>query len=101
MNKPIPSLVDSPEHFGECHQRWMQRRSRKAEEQNYQEAWSTEQCMFCRYFIPLVGAFIEDYGVCSNARSSFDGIVRFEHDGCSEFAEGEWWRQKEAGEEAR
>lgn len=95
MNKPAPSLVDSPDHFKECHDRWMQRRNRETESSNYQDEWFGEQCMFCRYYIPLAGVFTEDYGACSNARSVFDGVVRFEHDGCPEFVEGEWWEQIE------
>ena len=38
---------------------------------------------------------MEEYGVCSNPSSPFDGTVRFEHDGCSEFAAGEWWQEDE------
>ena len=72
----------------------MQRRNREAESPDYQDEWLDEQCMFCRYYIPLAGAFAEDYGVCSNEHSPFDGIVRLEHDGCSEFAEGEWGENK-------
>jgi hypothetical protein len=98
MSDERPSLVDSPEHANECHQRWMLRRNRKADTPGYRDEWYGEQCMFCAYFIPLVGAFADDYGVCSNSLSAFDGIVRFEHDGCSEFIEGEWWQEKEKKE---
>jgi len=85
------SLVDSPRHFKACHKRWMERRNRRAEAKDYRDMWLEEQCMFCRYFVPLTGVFGEDYGACSNAQSPSDGMVRFEHDGCSEFAQGEWW----------
>jgi hypothetical protein len=94
MNKHGISLVDSSDHLNACHERWMERRNRKTESPEYQDDWLAEQCLFCRYYIPLVGIFMEDYEVCSNANSPSDGLVRFEHDGCVEFSHGEWWDAK-------
>jgi hypothetical protein len=70
----------------------MARRSRKQEADGYKEEWWAEQCGMCRYLIPLSGAFADDYGICSNPRSDFDGLVRFEHDGCDKFSAAEDWR---------
>ena len=78
-------LANSYEHFRNCHERWMDRRNRIVEAEDYKDEWFDEQCLFCKYFIPLIGIFVDDYGACSNPASPFDGIVRFEHDGCSEF----------------
>lgn len=58
----------------------------------YLDTWYAEQCMHCRFFIPLSGALAEDWGVCSNPDSSFDGLVRFEQDGCRRFSQSSgWW----------
>ena len=35
--------------------------------------------------MPLAGALGDDWGACSGALSPFDGMVRFEHDGCDAF----------------
>jgi hypothetical protein len=78
-------------HFRACHERWMEKRNRKQEEPGYKDEWYAEQCGMCKYFAPLSGAFAEDYGVCSNSSSEFDGFVRFEHDGCDVFSESEGW----------
>ena len=49
----------------------------------------------CPHFVPLVGAFSEDWGVCSNARSPRDGLATFEHDGCEHWEETEeLWQQR-------
>jgi len=62
---------------------------------NYKDEWYGEQCLHCRFFIPLSGVFIEDWGACSNPKSKFDGAVRFEHDGCKEFEMVDsWWPPK-------
>ena len=95
MRETNLSLVGSSTHFKECHERWMERRNRIVESPEYLDQWLDEQCMFCQYYIPLTGAFMEDYGACSNALSPLDGTVRFEHDGCTEFAPGEWWQMPE------
>ena len=46
------------------------------------EIWGIQQCFNCCYFIPLSGAFQNDYGGCTNKKSPFDKQVMFEHDGC-------------------
>lgn len=99
-----PSLIDSLEHFKTSHTRWMERRNRRAESPEYKDEWLSKQCLECRYYIPLIGAFTEDYGACSNSRSPFDGTVRFEHDGCEEFSrasspDDEYWDRFLAEEE--
>ena len=85
------NLRDDKEHANQCHTRWMRRRNRKQEELDYAENWYSEQCGGCIYFIPLMGILSDDYGVCSNPESDFDGIVRFEHDGCGQYAQAEDW----------
>lgn len=85
MNVTSNQLLHNKQHFDSCHARWMKRRNRKQEDPKYKEEWYAEQCLMCKYFIPLTGVFIEDYGACSNPSSAFDGVIRFEHDGCIEF----------------
>lgn len=80
-------------HAEACHKRWLARRNRKQESERYREDWWAEQCGRCRYFVPLVGALGTDYGACTNPSSAFDGMVRFEHDGCVEFTDAEEWAQ--------
>jgi hypothetical protein len=75
-------------HFDECHERWVKRSHRDLTNPQPDE-WLSTQCLTCAYYIPLVGKFSEDYGVCSNARSPSDGIVMFEHDGCELHAEAD------------
>ncbi len=60
------------------------------ERPDYNPDWAAQQCLFCRYFIPLSGALVEDWGACSNPLSPFDGIVRFEHDGCDAFSRADY-----------
>lgn len=73
------------ERFKVIHERWMKKRNRKQESNLYQDEWYSEQCFMCEYYIPLSGEIGCDYGVCSNSNSSYDGQVRFEHDGCDKF----------------
>ena len=88
------SLVESMEHFRICHARWMKERHRRVEDIDYPETWYRQQCMFCKFFIPLSGVFMDDYGACSNPDAPFDKRVMFEHDGCEAFAEAEvWWNK--------
>ena len=79
-------MAEDRSHFKACHERWMEKRNRKQEEPDYKDEWYGEQCGMCEYFIWLSGAFAEDYGTCSNSSSKFDGLVRFEHDGCDVFS---------------
>jgi hypothetical protein len=69
-----------------AHVRWLQFRNRVAGEPDYLEEWYWEQCADCRHWCPLAGPRGEDWGVCQNVESPFDGRVRFEHDGCDKFA---------------
>jgi hypothetical protein len=86
------SLIEDHDHFKACHERWSERLNRDQNSPEYKDEWWAEQCLQCRFFIPLVGVFIEDYGACSNPLSPCDGTVRFEHDGCEHFSEVmEWW----------
>ena len=64
-------------HFRTTHDRW-------GEAGTGNGTAPTAQCGDCRYFIPLDGAFIEDWGVCSNRASALDGEVVLEHHGCAE-----------------
>ncbi|MGN6697121.1 MAG: DUF3027 domain-containing protein [Thermomicrobiales bacterium] len=86
MNMPRPKLASDREHFRACHARWMETRNRTMEEADYPDRWYAEQCGGCQYFVRLAGAFIEDYGACTNQTSPCDGRVMFEHDGCDQFA---------------
>jgi hypothetical protein len=69
----------------------IQRRNRRTEDPDYPESWVYEQCGRCRFWFPLAGDMGEDYGVCANARSPFDGFVRFEHDGCEAYEDAGAW----------
>ncbi len=92
------SLVESREHFRACHERWVKLLNRDQDDPAYQDEWYSEQCLACRYYIPLSGAFGEDWGVCSNEESEFDRHVMFEHDGCSGFSRAEeWWSLRSEG----
>jgi hypothetical protein len=78
-------LANSMAHFKACHERWMERLHHRFDDPNFKEEWSDQQCMDCKFFTPLTGVFVDDWGVCSNPASEFDGIVRFEHDGCDAY----------------
>ena len=69
----------------DVHARWMDQRNRWQESDAYRDEWYASQCGACRWWVPLSGALGLDYGGCTNARSAFDGRIRFEHDGCDEF----------------
>jgi hypothetical protein len=85
-------LPDDPEHFQKCHERWVKRGERiQIGVDKYPDEWFGQQCMSCRFYIPLVGVFSTDWGVCSNPNSLADGTVRFEHDACDAYEEGEQW----------
>ena len=81
----MENLNNDAEHFSACHERWMKRRNREIEVEDAINNWYYEQCLRCRYYLPLSGVFSEDYGACSNVASPFDGRVMFEHDGCDQF----------------
>jgi hypothetical protein len=81
-------LEDDTSHFQSCHKRWTERRNRKQESPDYKDEWYQEQCFACKFYVALVGAFVEDYGACTNENSPFDKQVMFEHDGCEHFVYG-------------
>jgi hypothetical protein len=68
------------------HDRWLRRRNRSQESSEYRDEWYGEQCLHCRFYIPLQEPLGFDYGACANPASPFDGRVMFEHDGCNWFA---------------
>ena len=82
-----PGLARDFAHARACHERWIQRLNRDGDSAHYPDEWFGSQCGACRFFIPLTGALIEDWGACSNPQSPFDGRVMFEHDGCDAFDE--------------
>ena len=76
-------LLHDKAHADRTHKRWMRMRNRVQEDkENYRDIWGLQQCFNCRYFVPLSGAFQDDYGGCTNEKSPFDKHVMFEHDGC-------------------
>jgi hypothetical protein len=81
-----PPLANNSDHFNQCHARWRTRLHRDQSPGSYKDEWYAQQCLHCRYFVPLTGAFALDYGACTNPASPCDATVRFEHDGCDEFA---------------
>jgi hypothetical protein len=89
-SRPKP-VKDNPEWFRLCHERWMEKRNRRNEDPAYRDEWWSQQCGACRYWVPLSGVFAEDYGVCAGSTSDFDGLVRFEHDGCAAHESTEGW----------
>ena len=85
MSDEKPYLGADEQHLRACHIRWTKRLHRNPLDPNYQDGWGIQQCGGCRYFIPLAGVFADDWGGCTNAASSFDQRVMFEHDGCDAF----------------
>ncbi len=87
----MKNKANDASHYRAAHQRWMDKRNRKMEQDDYLEQWSSQQCGMCAFWLPLGGMFGEDYGVCSNPDSTFDSHCRFEHDGCeSHVGTPEW-----------
>ena len=85
-----PWLGADPVATQEWRRRWYRARAQEAQERGFVDAQGTPrhgQCGGCRYFIPLTGALIDDWGACSNPVSVFDGAVMFEHLGCDVFAQ--------------
>ncbi len=68
-----------------CHQRWFERRTRNQDEPSYKDEWWAQQCIQCRFFVPLTGDLGHDFGACTNESSEWDQRVMYEHDGCSTF----------------
>jgi hypothetical protein len=83
------TLANDATHKYKVHKRWREQIvpiSRVPGTPGYKEEWYNEQCGACKYYLPLTGRFGDDWGVCSNPDSSFDGKVKFEHDGCDSFS---------------
>jgi Protein of unknown function (DUF3027) len=83
------------DHELASHSRWMDGRNRKQEEAEYREEWYPEQCGRCEFWVPLAGKWGLDWGGCSNLRSPFDAMIRFEHDGCEQYSAAVDWGQPE------
>ncbi|MFB7512688.1 DUF3027 domain-containing protein [Streptomyces sp. NPDC056144] len=81
-----PWTGEDQDHNDRCHTRWLASLNRSTAQPDYRNEWYDAQCGGCRFWIALSGELGQDYGVCSNPASSFDGRVRFEHDGCESFA---------------
>jgi hypothetical protein len=92
MEKRPTWLGNDKQHFKDCHKRWIERLNRNMDDPNYKEEWTHQQCFSCKYFVPLIGRFMDDYGACTNAGSPLDGRVMFEHDGCDQYIEdADYW----------
>jgi hypothetical protein len=79
-------------HVGErersaIHSRWGERLNRRTDDPGYRDEWYYQQCGGCLHWLALGGKIGADWRVCSSDSSPFDGIARFEHDGCDHFAE--------------
>ena len=80
-------LDKNRKHVKRCRARWCKLINRDIESPDYQDEWYSEQCVNCNYYIRLINFFRDDWGVCSNPESNFDGKVRFKHDGCDKYHE--------------
>lgn len=85
MTSETEYLGNSEPHRRETHTRWMDKLSRDFSVPEYKPEWGLQQCGGCRYFVPLSGVFVGDWGGCTNPLSAFDKQVMFEHDGCEAF----------------
>lgn len=72
---PFGSRPQPNEEFQKIHGRWIKRMGSMKQPVDC-------QCGGCCYYIPLEGSIGQDWGVCSNPKSSWDGIVVFEHSTC-------------------
>ena len=95
---PIPHKVLDYDHFREFLRRLPTHRDF---DQEKSAADCVTECMFCGYYVPLIGTFSEDSGGCTNPNSPCDGRVKFEHDGCEAFIASKRWVhfQQEFGDE--
>jgi hypothetical protein len=93
MAKGPTWLGENPAHRKDCHGRWVQKLNRRMySDPHYKEEWKRQQCFACIYYVGLTGCFKDDWGVCTNPKSSFDGRVMFEHDGCDFYVEDtQYW----------
>jgi hypothetical protein len=72
----------SDDEVRRLHERWCLRQHIRYGSGHYQDAWYSEQCFSCRFFLVFSHSIGEDWGVCANGASPRDGLVTFEHDGC-------------------
>lgn len=80
-----------PHHRRATHLRWVAHRNRDTGAPDYPEAWYAEQCGGCWFYVPLAGEYGSDWGACTNPKSTMDGRVIFEHDGCEHHhPAGDW-----------
>ncbi len=73
--------------FLTVHERWLKKINRDIDAENKPDKWIWNQCETCRHYLRLAGEYGNDWGVCSNLISKFDGQSRFSHDGCDFFEE--------------
>ncbi len=78
-------LGNDSRHLALCHKRWTASLNRDLDDPGYKEEWLTQQCLCCIFYIPLTGAFKDDWGACTNELSPFDRQLMFEHDGCEHY----------------
>ena len=84
MEVPGEALASSSAHCRSCHNRWLEKHAlNDAALEGLRRPG--EQCGVCRFFVPLTGFFINDWGACTNGASEFDGRVMLEHWGCAHF----------------
>jgi hypothetical protein len=82
-----PADAQTAEENRAAHARWIARGpNRDPSHAGYAEEWNAEQCGGCHWYRALEGTLGADWGVRSSLTSELDGTIRFEHDGCEEFA---------------
>lgn len=72
----MPSLLDRV-----THNRWKE----KLIGASYHFTKPGQQCFSCWYYVELNSPLGNDWGVCTSSFSDYDGMVRYEHDGCDEY----------------
>ncbi|MCK2214000.1 DUF3027 domain-containing protein [Actinomadura sp. ATCC 31491] len=86
MTTDRPWTGDDHHHNNACHTRWRESMNRSSTRPDPPDEWYSTQCGGCRFWIALTGQLGLDHGACTNPASPFDARVRFEHDGCPQFA---------------
>jgi hypothetical protein len=56
-------------------------------------AWHPDQCLFCRFYLPVEGPLGDDWGACANPASPRNATVTFEHDHCDAFVRNEGFNE--------
>lgn len=96
-------VVRDPKEIDKIERRWTKVRNRDYgeydvssadgidgnDDQGMAEHYGRTECVGCAYFIRLEPPLNADWGVCSNDKSTFDGRVMNEHDGCNSCVVGE------------